>query len=217
MLIKSWCLCYTSVLVKIMGDSVRVLLQYLETLRNASQHLCKITILVDLIHRRAVWSFYIKKPNPHPRASCMRGRRSIPWDSIIFVKVNNNIINKISWLRTGIVVWSLFKEKPLPVFESLQCHLFIFIFFAIVSNQLIKIILHIFISLYAIYIFISCYAIVIVQLIKITPSIAWRNALPIYSSLKYLYPHVTLTLYTPTDQTRRESVGWVVVVLRVLV
>ena len=153
----------------------------------------------------------------------MRGRRSIPWDSIIFVvfldkkKVNNNIINKISWLRTGIVVWSLFMEEPLPVFESLQCHLFIFIFFAIVSNQLIKIILHIFISLYAIYIFISCYAIVIVQWMKITPSIAWRNALPIYSSLKYSYPHVTLTLYTPTDQTRRESVGWVVVVLRVLV
>ena len=63
-------------------------------------------------------------------------------------------------------------EEPLPVFESLQCHLFIFIFFAIVINQLIKIILHIFISLYAIYIFISCYAIVIVQLIKI----AWMSA-----------------------------------------
>ena len=52
------------------------------------------------------------------------------------------------------------------------CHLFIFIFFAIVIDQLIKIILHIFISLYAIYIFISCYAIVIVQLIKI----AWMSA-----------------------------------------
>ena len=70
------------------------------------------------------------------------------------------------------MVWSLFMEEPLPVFESLQCHLFIFIFFAIVINQLIKIILHIFISLYAIYIFISCYAIVIVQLIKI----AWMSA-----------------------------------------
>ena len=118
-----------------MGDSVRVLLQYLETFRNASQHLCKITILVDLIHRRAVWSFYIKKPNPHPPRVLYARSPLDPLGLHHFCrffyqkKVNNNIINKISWLRTGIVVWSLFMEEPLPVFESLQCHLFIFIFF----------------------------------------------------------------------------------------
>ena len=43
-------------------------------------------------------------------------------------KVNNNIINKISWLRTGIVVWSLFMEEPLPVFEFLRV-IYLFSFF----------------------------------------------------------------------------------------
>jgi len=158
----------------------------------------------------------------------MRGRRSIPLDSIIFVafldqiEVNNDIINKISWLhKSQLKYWHsgmvAFPRRATSCVWVSPVSSIYFHFFAIVIDQLIKIILHIFISLYAIYIFISCYAIVIVQLIKITPSIAWRNALPIYSSLKYSYPHVTLTLYTPTDQTRRESVGWVVVVLRVLV
>ena len=145
----------------------------------------------------------------------MRGRRSIPWNSIICVgfldqiEVNNDIINKISWLHksdwhSGMVAFPGRATSCVPV--SLVSSIY-FHFFAIVIDQLIKIILHIFISLYAIYIFISCYAIVIVQWMKITPSIAWRNALPIYSSLKYSYPHVTLTLYTPTDQCRLSSCG----------